>query len=361
MVGGAEQIVWESQRMRDVIEEAERAARSDAKVLISGESGVGKELVARLIHARSHRSARAMVTVNCAGVPDTLLESELFGHVRGSFTDAVRDKAGLLELADGGTVFLDEVGEMSLKMQALLLRFLENGEIQRVGAPQLRLTSNVRVISATNRDLRQRVKDSSFREDLFYRLNVLCLEIPPLRERRADVLPLVRHYLKAFVAQYRVPAPELSAEALRRLETYHWPGNVRELRNLIESLVARFSGQTVDFPQLPWHVQQARAEESIERTAVGQPGETLWNAIRDGASFWSAVYGPFMARDITRDDVRFIVRRGLEQTRGNYTLLVQVLNLQTTDYKRFLNFLRKHDCHEPVRAFRTVPVARSAA
>ncbi len=360
MVGVAEQIISESQPMRDVIDEAERAARSDAKILITGESGVGKEVIAKLIHSHSHRASRALVTVNCAGVPDTLLESELFGHARGSFTDAVRDKAGLLEVADGGTVLLDEVGEMSLKMQALLLRFLENGEIQRVGAPHLRLTANVRVIAATNRDLRQQVKDHAFREDLFYRLNVLCLEIPPLRDRRADVLPLIRFYLRSFSAQYRVPPPDLSPDAMRRLESYRWPGNVRELRNLIESLVARFSGQTVDFPQLPWHVQQAPAEE-VERLGAKPAGETLWNQIRDGASFWSAVYGPFMSRDITRDDVRFIVRKGLEHTRGNYTLLVQVLNLQTTDYKRFLNFLRKHDCHEPVRAFRTIPMIRPAA
>ncbi len=359
MVGVSEQIIWESQAMRDVMEEASRAARSDAKILLTGESGVGKEVVARLIHSRGPRANRALVTVNCAGVPDTLLESELFGHVRGSFTDAVRDKAGLLEVADGGTVFLDEVGEMSLKMQAMLLRFLENGEIQRVGAPQLRLKCDVRVIAASNRDLRQQVRDQAFREDLFYRLNVLCIEIPPLRDRRADILPLLRHYLKSFGEQYRVPAPELSADALRRLETYRWPGNVRELRNLIESLVARFSGQTVDFPQLPWHVQQAAADQS-ERPDAKPAGETLWNQIQEGASFWSAVYGPFMSRDITRDDVRFIVRKGLEHTRGNYTLLVQVLNLQTTDYKRFLNFLRKHDCHEPVRAFRTIP-ARPAA
>ncbi len=360
MVGVPEHIVCESQAMRDVMDEAERAANSDAKVLLTGESGVGKEVIARLIHSRSRRSARTLVTVNCAGVPDSLLESELFGHVRGSFTDAVRDKAGLLEIADGGSVLLDEVGEMSLKMQALLLRFLENGEIQRVGAPQARVTSDVRVIAATNRDLRQRVKDHEFRDDLYYRLNVLCVEIPPLRERRADVLPLTRAYLSSFASHYRVPAPVMTPEVLRRIEAYRWPGNVRELRNVIESIVARFAGQTVDVGQLPWQVQQALTETA--RVVQAKPtGEVLWNAIRSGASFWSAVYGPFMSRDITRDDVRFIVRKGLEHTRGNYTLLVQVLNLHSNDYKRFLTFLRKHDCHEPVRLFRTVPIARPAA
>lgn len=358
MVGLSDEIVWESQAMRNVLDEAERAARSEAKILLTGESGVGKEVIARLIHARSPRAARRMVTVNCAGVPDTLLESELFGHVRGSFTDAVRDKAGLLEIADGGTVFLDEVGEMSLKMQALLLRFLENGELQRVGAPQVRLTSDCRVIAATNRYLRERVREGAFREDLFYRLNVLCLEIPPLRDRRQDIPPLVRHFVKSFSMHYRVPPPQFSTDAARRLDNYRWPGNVRELRNLAESIVARFSGQMVEVSQLPWHVQQAQAEpasDSLEKEEEKPAGESLWNAIREGASFWSAVYGPFMSRDITRDDVRFIVRKGLEHTRGNYTLLVQVLNLQSSDYKRFLNFLRKHDCHEPVRTFRTVP------
>ncbi len=360
MVGVPEHIVCESRAMHDVMDEAERAANSEAKVLLTGESGVGKEVVARLIHSRSRRSARTLVTVNCAGVPDSLLESELFGHMRGSFTDAVRDKAGLLEMADGGTVFLDEIGEMSLKMQALLLRFLENGEIQRVGAPDTRISSDVRVIAATNRDLRQCVRDHQFRDDLYYRLNVLCIEIPPLRDRREDVLPLSRAYLRSFASHYRVPAPTLTADSQRRLEAFRWPGNVRELRNVIESLVARFAGQTVDVGQLPWQVQHAVTEEAAPVQAK-PTGETLWSAIRSGASFWSAVYGPFMSRDITRDDVRFIVRKGLEHTRGNYTLLVQVLNLQSTDYKRFLNFLRKHDCHEPVRVFRTVPFARPAA
>jgi transcriptional regulator with GAF, ATPase, and Fis domain len=360
MVGMPEQIVWTSQAMRSVMEEVDCAARGDAKVLITGESGVGKEVVARLIHGRSIRAGRTLVTVNCAGVPDTLLESELFGHVRGSFTDAVRDKAGLLEMADGGTVLLDEVGEMSLKMQALLLRFLENGEIQRVGASHLRPTSDVRVIAATNRDLRERVRVRQFREDLFYRLNVLCLDVPPLRERRADIAPLLCHFVKSLALHYRVPEPELSRDALRHLESYRWPGNVRELKNLVESLVARFSGQKVDLAQLPWQVRQAAPAEA-DQPGAKPVGEVLWNAIRGGGSFWTVVYGPFMSRDVTRDDVRFIVQKGLEQAHGNHAMLAQVFNLQGSDQKRLMNVLRKHDCHEPVRAFRTVPLQRSAA
>ena len=360
MGGVPERIIRESHAMEAVIAEAERAARTEAKVLITGESGVGKEVVARLVHARSGRAGRSLVVVNCAGVPDELLESELFGHMRGSFTDAVRDKAGLLEMADGGTILLDEVGEMSLRMQALLLRFLENGEIQRVGAPQPSQTVNVRVIAATNRDLSECVKRRQFRQDLFYRLNVLALDVPPLRHRGPDIAPLLRHYLTAFAIQYRVPAPRLSADAMYRLQLYRWPGNVRELRNLVESLVARFPGQRIDLAQLPWPVQQA-APLDLDRSSTRPTGVILGDAIRDGVSFWSVVYAPFMSRDITRDDVRFVVAKGLEHTGGNYTTLVPVLNLGNRDHKRFLNFLRKHDCNEPARPSRTLGLQRPAA
>ncbi|MGE5357570.1 MAG: sigma-54 interaction domain-containing protein [Bacteroidales bacterium] len=349
-----EELVCRSAAMRSVVEEASRWARCDAKILLTGESGVGKELVARLVHARSQRASRPLVTVNCAGVPDTLLESELFGHMRGSFTDAVRDKAGLLEVADGGTVFLDEVGEMSLKMQTTLLRFLENGEIQRVGAPQVRHTVDVRVIAATNRDLREQVREGAFREDLFYRLDVLSLHVPALRERREDVRPLLEAFLGCFCAA-GVPRPEITAEAAARLEAYRWPGNVRELRNVVESLVARYAGQRVGVAELPRPLQQMTGEGAPRAETFA--GERLWQSLRGGASFWSVVYAPFMARDLTREDVRFIVRKGLEHTRGNYTMLVQVLNVDGGDYKRFLNFLRKHDCHEPVAAYRTMSAA----
>ena len=202
-------------------------------MLITGESGVGKEIAARLVHAGGRRASRPFVTLNCAGVPETLLESELFGHTRGSFTGAVRDRDGLLEMANGGTLFMDEVGEMSLRMQALLLRFLETGEIQRVGADGRNAIVNVRLITATNRDLLQQIRAGAFREDLYYRLNVIHIAIAPLRERREDVPLLVESFLARYAAVYETQAPEMSTEALKCLVEYHWPGNVRELRNII--------------------------------------------------------------------------------------------------------------------------------
>jgi len=181
------QFVGASAILREIEQEILCTSSSDAKVLITGESGVGKEIVARSIHQRSRRSHLPLVTINCSGVPDSLLESELFGHVRGSFTDAYRDRRGWLEQADGGTIFLDEVGEMSLRMQALLLRFLENGEIQRVGSERVTSTVDVRVIAATNRNLLSQVAGKNFREDLYYRLNVIHVAIPSLRERKEDI------------------------------------------------------------------------------------------------------------------------------------------------------------------------------
>src|SRR5262245_9587478 len=188
------QLVGSSQVIKDVEQEIACASRTDANVLISGESGVGKDVVARLIHQGSRRANSPFVSINCSGVPDSLLESELFGHVRGSFTDAYRDRRGWFEQAHGGTIFLDEVGEMSLRMQALLLRFLENGEIQRVGADHPSAAVDVRVVAATNRNLLQRVSEKAFREDLYYRLNVIFITVPPLRDRKDDVRSFVEHF-----------------------------------------------------------------------------------------------------------------------------------------------------------------------
>ena len=194
---------------RQLNQDIDMAARSDAKVLITGETGVGKDVVARLIHQRSARRQGPMATINCAGMPDTLLESELFGHVRGSFTGAFRDKAGLFESADRGTAFLDEAGEMSTRMQGVLLRFLETGELQRVGAERSVRRVNVRVIAATNRDLQQQIAAGAFREDLYYRLNVIRIHVPALRERRQDILVLLDHFLGEFARQYDVPADDV--------------------------------------------------------------------------------------------------------------------------------------------------------
>src|SRR4051812_5306136 len=191
-------LIGVSSAISELKAEIERVARSDAKVLITGESGAGKEVVARAINAASARAQQAFTPVNCAGIPETLLESELFGHVKGSFTGAYRDKPGKLEMSDNGTIFLDEIGEMTLRMQGLLLRFLETGEIQKVGAERIAHAPNVRVIAATNRNLRDQIGQGQFREDLFYRINVIHIVAPPLRERREDIPLLVDHFLSRF-------------------------------------------------------------------------------------------------------------------------------------------------------------------
>jgi transcriptional regulator with GAF, ATPase, and Fis domain len=199
-----------SEAMRTLEADVDCAARSDAKVLITGETGAGKEVIARLIHERGIRASARMVTLNCAGLPDSLLESELFGHVKGSFTGAYRDKPGLLEVAPNGTVFLDEIGEMSTRMQVVLLRFLETGEIQRVGADRSHIRVNVRLVTATNRDLPKEIAAGNFREDLFFRLNVIRMTIPPLRERIEDVPILFDHYLAFYCEQHRVEQPAIA-------------------------------------------------------------------------------------------------------------------------------------------------------
>ncbi len=344
-------LIGSSLGIRQVREEIECAARSNAKVLITGESGVGKEIVARLVHERSHRARGPMVTINCAGVPDSLLESELFGHVKGSFTDAWRDKRGLLESASGGTVFLDEIGEMTLRMQALLLRFLETGEIQRVGCDRQAQTVNVRVITATHRQLLDQVADKTFREDLFYRLNVVHIEVPPLRERRDDVPLLLDYFLKHFSEKHGRPLPQLGPEAIASLSDYDWPGNVRELRNVTERLVLK-SRADAELEMLVQPRHRARVAAVPVQPAEPPIHEVLFDRLLNGACFWSEVCEPFMARDLTRRDLRLIVRLGLEHTRGSYKQLVQAFNMPPQDYRRFLNFLRKFQCHEVFQSFR---------
>ena len=339
------------------------AARSDAKVLITGETGVGKEVVSRLIHHRSNRASAPLVTLNCAGLPDSLLESELFGHVRGSFTGAYRDKPGLLEMAPHGTVFLDEVGEMSPRMQVLLLRFLESGEIQRVGADRSHTRVNVRLITATNRDLQAQIESGAFREDLYFRLNVIRLTLPPLRERREDIPLLVDYFLQSYRRTHKLPASELSPEAMDILVAHRWPGNVRELKNVVERIVLKAPEPIVQPRDLPVDVVRAVSGSggASSRDKSDSPvrpcqAQTLASAMLDrGESFWAAVYPIFMARDLTRAELRRIVQIGLERTNGSYRILVQLFNMPQEDYKRFLSFLRKHDCHLPFQRFRAAP------
>ncbi len=353
------QLMGESPGIIDLKQEIERVAPSDAKVLITGESGVGKELVAREIHTRSQRSSHPFVPVNCAGLPETLLESELFGHAKGSFTGAYRDKPGKLELAHNGTVLLDEVGEMSLRMQGLLLRFLETGELQKVGSERGGGRVNVRVIAATNRPLGDMIAQGLFREDLFYRLNVIHLVVPALRERREDIPGIVEVFLRRFVSANRSVVEAISPDALAALVNYSWPGNVRELENVIERVVVVGRSPMVRPEDLPAEVRAHRPTAATTRAAPRVPSadvvEDLYARLtRERESFWTTVYPLYMQREITRSHVRDLVKKGLEEARGNYKIMVQLFNMDARDYKKFLNFLRKHQCQLPFKEYRQV-------
>ena len=348
-------IVCASAGMSRVLELARRAGESEAKVLITGESGVGKDVVAREIHASSPRRHRPFVAVNCAGFPETLLESELFGHARGSFTGADRDRPGKLQVADGGTLFLDEVGEMSLRMQALLLRFLESGEIQTVGDKAK--TLNVRLISATNRNLPQRVAAGEFREDLLYRLRVVEIFVPPLRERNDDIPALIEHTLR------KAPRPlKMSLDAQHALLRYRWPGNVRELQNVVEQAIWLTPGTEITADDLPEIVRTAGPRPVANRERRRQLADDLFDGLTSGQySFWDHVHPMFLERDLTRHDIRELVSRGLQQTRGSYRALLKLFRLPQSDYHRFHNFLSAHACKMDFRNYRTgvdVPAAR---
>jgi transcriptional regulator with PAS, ATPase and Fis domain len=352
-----------SPAMKRAVEDLEWAAKSDAKILITGESGVGKDLAARRVHELSTRARHPMVPINCAGIPDTLLASEMFGHVRGSFTDAHRDRTGWLEQAHRGTVFLDEVGEMSLQMQALLLRFLENGEIQRVGSDSRTSRVDTRVICATNNNLLERVRTGEFREDLYYRLNVINIEIPPLRHRTEDVPDLVRHFMQHLAESERISAPDVHDDVLALMSEYNWPGNVRELRNVVERLMVRWRSGMIVPADLPHAITGARPPADTRgqalRLAPASRAQALYDSMtQHRESFWSSVYVQFKSRDLTRQDLRSVVRLGLEMTRGSYKGTVRLFNMPDSDYKRFLNFLRKHEAHLPVHEFRVVPRPR---
>ena len=337
-----------SPAMRDICATAARAAVGDGKVFITGESGVGKDLIAQYVHARSTRASRRFVAVNCAAFPETLLETELFGHTKGSFTGAYRDKIGLLELAHQGTIFLDEVGEMSLAMQARLLRFLESGEIQTVGSEVSAPRLDVRIITATNRDLTERVASGHFREDLLYRIKVIHLHVPALRQRREDVKPLVAR------AVARTGRPiRLSDEAIEALERYRWPGNVRELQNVVEQIAWMSKSDEVSLADLPEEIRLAPNGLLPKRERRRQLANDLYDALAGGHyGFWDHIHALFLSRDMTRHDLRELLRRGLTTTRGNYRALLTLFGLPESDYKRFMNFLAAHDCVVDFREFR---------
>jgi DNA-binding NtrC family response regulator len=273
-----EDIVGESPKIRELRELIRTIAPTDARVLVLGESGTGKELVAGAIHTLSQRKNAAYIRINCAAIPETLLESELFGHEKGAFTGAIKQKAGRVEEADGGTIFLDEIADMSRPLQAKLLRFLEDGSFTRVGGTQ-ELRVNVRLIAATNRDIVQAIREGNFREDLFHRLNVVQFRLPPLRERGEDVLMLAEHFLKHFNANMHKPVKGISRAARLKLTAHNWPGNVRELKNSIERALILEMAHEIQPSSLPGFELETQLHKS--EVAVPDNSQSLDEIISD--------------------------------------------------------------------------------
>jgi len=301
-------LIGRSRSMRKVYSEISRAARTDARVLITGESGTGKELVARAIHYNSAVAAAPFVPVNCGGIPEGLVESELFGHVKGAFTGAITTRAGFFITADHGTIFLDEIGELTPAAQAKLLRVLEDDQVQMVGSSKAREVE-VRVIAATNKDLGSLVKKAHFREDLYFRLNVITIELPPLRDRDDDVLLLAHHFAAKFARQNDAPVPTFSDRVLRSFRAYHWPGNIRELENLIQRLVVMTDHGDIDTPDLP---------APLRHTLPGAGG-----ALRALA-------------DVEAEHIRFV----LESVENNKTRAAEILGIDRKTLREKLKNLR---------------------
>ena len=313
-----------SPAFRQVIEQARKVARTDASVLISGESGTGKELIAQFIHHHSRRSAQHMVAINCAALPESLLESEMFGHRKGAFTDAQREKPGLLEVANGGTMFLDEVTEMSPAIQAKLLRVIQDGVIRRVGSEDVDAVVNVRFITATNRDPQAAAEAGVLRRDLFYRLHVVPLHVPALRDRQEDIPVLTEHFLRHFWLRHQgagAPLPTFSEAAVRTLQHYAWPGNVRELQNLVEHLVVLAEpGAEIlpaDLPFIGGPVEVPAAEpQRARREPVGP-----YHAARE--------------RALAEFQKRYLVAL-LEQTEGNMSRAAEIAGVERSTLYRML-------------------------
>lgn len=306
------ELVGRSAAMREIADTVEKLARSEsATVLLQGESGTGKDLIARAIHARSTRSERPFLAINCTALPEHLVESELFGHERGAFTDARERKKGLAELADGGTLFLDEIGDMPPGVQAKLLRFLEDSKFKRLGGTT-DVRVDVRVIAATNRDLDAAVSERSFRSDLYYRLKVVPVLVPPLRERRDDIAPLALYFLRQVAQDLRREPPALPDETMRLFENYRWPGNARELRNVLERLLILEDTDEIRPEHLPTEIR---------------------NASRPGKSLQDLVHLPPEGADL-EDIERALLRQALERTAGNVTAAARLLGL-TRDTLRY--------------------------
>jgi two-component system response regulator AtoC len=298
-----EDLLAKSAPMQDVFRMIAKAAEYKTTVLIQGESGVGKELVARAIHGRSSRGASRFVGVNCGAIPETLLEGELFGHRKGAFTDASSDRRGLFEEADGGTMFLDEVGEIPLALQVKLLRVLQDESIRRLGDPR-DIKVDVRIVAATHRDLGAETKAGRFRDDLYYRLNVLTIVVPPLRERRDDIPLLIDHFLARHNARLGTGVRGVDAEARRVLMEYSWPGNVRELENTIERALVLAEGDWINAVDLPERIRESRDPIKMQLAS-----------------------GELSIKKTTRVIEEVLIRRALQKTKGNRTRAAQVLEI----------------------------------
>ncbi|HPA96581.1 MAG: sigma-54-dependent Fis family transcriptional regulator [Acidobacteria bacterium] len=308
-----DRIVGRSPRMRAVFELVERVARTHSTVLIQGESGTGKELVARAIHFASPRARQRFLSVNCGALPETLLESELFGHERGAFTGAVREKRGLFQEANRGTLFLDEIGDMSLPMQVKLLRALQDRTVRKVGGT-VEEPVDVRIIAATNQNLAERLAQGTFREDLFYRINVIPIELPPLRERREDIPLLVHHFLLESSRRLGIEPRRISVEAMRRLETHSWPGNVRELENLVERTLALSTAEVITTDDLP-----------LELLIPGQTGAATPTLPSEGLDLEAHLDG--LRREL--------MRQALDRTGGHQGQAAELLGMSLRSFRYY--------------------------
>jgi DNA-binding NtrC family response regulator len=321
---GLENVIGRSPAMAQVFELVKKAARSEANILILGESGTGKELIARAVHANSPRAPHAFIPVDCASLPENLLESELFGHEKGAFTGAIRAKPGLMEMADGGTLFLDEIAELPLGLQSKLLRALQERQIRRVGGTGL-VDVDVRVVSATNRDVREALVKGTFREELYYRVNVIEIRLPPLRERAGDIPLLVQAFLRRY-GQGRVQSCD--ADAMTALEAYRWPGNVRELQNVVERACALADGATLTREDLPEHVLAGGRPGAAE---AGMPADMRMDAaalpLKEAKEQWMGVLEASYLRQL------------LDRHQGNISAAAKAAGI---DRKTFHRLVTKH-------------------
>ncbi|MHB8380887.1 MAG: sigma-54-dependent transcriptional regulator [Candidatus Binataceae bacterium] len=321
-VFGFENIVGSSLAIQRVIDFVRKAARSEANILVLGESGTGKELVARAIHANSPRTAGAFVPVDCAALPENLLESELFGHERGAFTGAVASKPGLLETAGGGTVFLDEIGELPIGLQAKLLRAIQEREIRRVGGTrQVRI--DVRILSATNRDLRAAVAAGQFRGDLFYRIDVIDVTLPPLRERKSDIVLLAQRFLERFRGDGQSAPRSFEPDAIAALEAYQWPGNVRELQNVVERACALTEGPSLSLRDLPDKIRSPQSLPPPEPGTAASDDTAL--SFREAKAKWIEELEGKYIRDM------------LARFHGNVSQAARTAQMDRTTFHRLLN------------------------